>query len=211
MGGNHRVFLKPEILVVIIWVIAIFSRCWAWNPGPYMLGKCFTPELLLFSSTSFKGVKYILTLPVRKRKMWYIQSFLKWHFLPKLWAKSCRNHTKSVLRCLKSSQRWKGNEGQRDHPLYLMEYLVFYSYKYVVLHMLISFQYKIAWFVLLFYEKVTLWNTKICEIRTLTNEGNLEVLQSVMKYNLSWCSHVHLWGLEDLHNDGEWNILCTTF
>lgn len=66
-----------------------------------------------------------------------------------------------------------------------MEYLVFYSYKYVVLHMLISLQYKIAWFVLLFYEKVTLWNTKICEIRTLTNEGNLEVMQSVMKYDLS--------------------------
>lgn len=40
---------------------------------------------------------------------------------------------------------------------------------------------------------------------------NVEMLQSVMKYDSSCVFTIISEDSEDLHNDGEWNILCKTF
>lgn len=131
-GKNHKVFLKPEILV-LAWVTASFSQCWARHPGPSILGKVLYPELRLDLHCCFHlhhlKVWNIFWFYLEERgKCNIFTEFLKMAFSSSTVSQILqKSQAINVCRCLRSSQRWKGNEEDKGTTLYLIPYLGFYS------------------------------------------------------------------------------------
>lgn len=131
-GKNHGVFLKPEILV-LAWVTASFSRCFARHPGPSILDKVLYSQLCLELRCCFRlhhlKVWNIFWFYIEERRKCNIfTKFLKMAFSsPTVSQILQKSQTINVCRCLRSSQRWKGNEGDKGTTLNLIAHLGFYS------------------------------------------------------------------------------------
>lgn len=130
-GGDHRVFFKPDIFVTI-WVTAIFSRCWAWNPGLRCLASALS---LSYTWSSIPGLfhailrsaLYIDFIYLWERGKYNYTEFLKMAFLfPNYEPNSAEIiNSKWCPMSEEVSKMQREHRVQRGHPPHLMTYLSF--------------------------------------------------------------------------------------
>lgn len=170
---------------------AIFSRCWAWNPGHRCLASALSLSYTWSSIPApFKGRHYILTLSTsEKEENIIIQSFSKWHFSSQTMSQILQKSSAvNGVRCLKRSPRCKENIGGTGatHRIWWHTWVSFF---FGALFLQVcytlqqansrSLQSKTAW-----PRFPVLWKG-----HTGILKENLEVLQSTVKKESSWwCS-----------------------